>query len=307
MGPLMEAASQRHMSVTFGDIIPDNVDGIFVAKLHGKTLAERDKRKLKWLQQLASAMADGKRIIVDYTDHLLGAPSEVRQYYTDLLSMRVEVTTTNHQLAGLIRKFNRDITHTHIIDDWVEHGPRPPKVDSGNKARILWFGHETNIASLAPVLQKWPSETRISEILICSSREGLRLLQQHGPPSQHLSKINFVAWSKSSLEKAAADCSCCLITADSKGIKQFASSNRLVTALNLGLPTVAPVLPSYVDFCGHFQTLTVENLKALLQYPNDFVSGVESFQQKHSSRFSIAEIKRQWLYLLEGQLGSQET
>ena len=86
----------------------------------------------------------------------------------------------------------------------------------------------------------------------------------------------------------------CIIPSDTTMAKRFASSNRLVTALALGLPTVATAIPSYIPFRNFFAEEGSEAASKLMADPALFHHMVENFQATQLSEFTLSTLIKKW-------------
>jgi hypothetical protein len=83
-----------------------------------------------------------------------------------------------------------------------------------------------------------------------------------------------------------------------------ASSNRLITALGLGLPTAADNLPSYQEFAEYYCGLYGNNFRDILDDPTKYRSRVTKAQIELIPRFSINKIEQDWKFFLLNSVSS---
>lgn len=177
----------------------------------------------------------------------------------------------------------------NIIEDVNEFECRSSQaISSGQGAtKILWFGHSSNLSYLIDFLEEWdPCSTNL-QLVIVSSEVTMRILQDCRFKRPKNIKIQFIRWSVPNLEKAASMCQLCIVPANEKSVKRFASSNWLITALTLGLPTAATPLPSYKEFSKYFIHLNNDNLNRMIINPSTFQSGPERFQKNESKGLGL--------------------
>ena len=106
--------------------------------------------------------------------------------------------------------------------------------------------------------------------------------------------VHFRLWSQQALQEVAATASLTVIPSSFESRKQFASSNRLVTSLALGLPVVATPLPSYLEFAEHFCELGSDAANEFFTDPQQALPKVLSFQHQYAERFSVEKIANDW-------------
>jgi hypothetical protein len=91
-------------------------------------------------------------------------------------------------------------------------------------------------------------------------------------------------------------CDLVIIPSDTKDIKKRgASSNRLITALALGLPVACDLIDSYKEFSNYFTDIRSENFFTLLDTPNIFHGQVIAAQKNIVPQFSQNIICQKWL------------
>lgn len=296
IGPLLIAAEHLGIPVTLGEIAPTNADIIFVGKMRASNFESQEH---SWLTQIDQAISLGKRVILDYTDHHLETNSAVSPLYEKALSKVEEVITTNNYLKERLVQTYRKSKTFYVVEDFVEFTARKPKEKNVSKTTVLWFGHPSNIASLVPVICSWPRVSRPVEMIIVSTSASAEFLQRYPFTSTPPIDFKFADWSVLALESMAEISDCAIITADTSGPKKFASNNRLTTALNLGLPTVAAPVLSYLEFSDYFLPLNGSSLRRVLSTPNNFFHLVSVFQEKTFGRFSQIKIVSDWIEILK--------
>jgi hypothetical protein len=95
----------------------------------------------------------------------------------------------------------------------------------------------------------------------------------------------------------------CIIPSDLNNSKKVGvSSNRLITALILGLPTAADNLPSYKEFASYYCDLRGNSFKEMLRDPSRFSHMVTQAQTDLSQRFSMSTIEQDWKYFFKNSI-----
>ena len=292
LAPLARAAISNHITVTIGDRIPTAATIIYVGKPHGTSTKHRDQKTEGWRAEISRAISRGRRVFVDYTDDHCDADSPFHQPYDHAFSLGAAAVTSSVALAEKLRG-DYGVEHIQSVEDWVEHHSRPPYQKDNPVIKALWFGHETNIISLVNALECWPRSVRPTELTVCTSRSGLTLLKRLGATSPNL-HVKFLDWSPLTVASVAEQSDYCLVTAETNGPKRFASNNRLVTSLNLGLPTIATPLKSYSEFSNFFLPLSNASITQATSNPASLFDAVTAFQSAYSERFSLENISLQW-------------
>jgi len=107
-------------------------------------------------------------------------------------------------------------------------------------------------------------------------------------------------WSLDEMKRWATRCDLCLLPSDpTDPIKNGASTNRLVTALALGLPTAADIIESYREFSEYFLDIRSPEFPDMIRKPLKFSQKVAEAQEKICPRFSAHPIASAWSDLLE--------
>lgn len=275
----------------------NDVDIIVVGKLDYVSDSDRADR---WYKRIEEQKAQGARILIDYTDHHLVSESPAKDFYKKSIQIADLVITPSNWLRQQIKiNLNKDV---RLIPDPVEVPIcMPVKKNNGTKT-ALWFGHATNL----PYLFEYLVNRYYSKV----ERKLIIMTNLHPLPSQyielldlpHLSnlEINVVPWSKADLPLAAQISDFCLLPAGVDDVrKKGASSNRLLTSLALGLPTVAHPLDSYLPFSRYFSDLQNQNLDDFFDEPEKFFPAVEQAQKVILAEHTLEMAKVQWENLLQ--------
>ena len=279
--------------VCVGELIPPNCDCVLVGKIGAIDLTTRAPH---WLDQISQAKASGARIVLDYTDHHLGFPSVMgSSFYRPVLS-KIDccVTSSLHLREMLSRDFFGGV---RVIPDPVEVPSIPPRaVESADT--ILWFGHPSNVSYLLRWIDNLPNNPTFKLIALTNSA-GYQIMQQHTFTTRAGISLSIFEWSVENMVAAARVANFCVIPSDANDPRKAgASSNRLLTALALGLPTAASTIPSYQEFSECFLDLDstsfpIESSKLL-----GLAQSVSWAQRVVLPKYSMQEIGSQWVDLL---------
>ena len=259
-------------------------------------------RPARWLRRMRELKASGARVIVDYTDHHLAAQSPAADFYRDALSLADTI------LASSLKLCEHVLAHTGrqalMIDDPIEVPLQPPVSRKSPLKTLLWFGHASNLPYLFEFLLDRYRSTVERRLIVMTNLHPLPdpYANALNAPQLHGLEINVVPWSIKDMRTAASLSDLCIIPA---GIadprKSGASSNRLLTALALGLPTAADMLDSYAPLNAYFTNLRDADLDHLLDAPERFFPAVLDAQQLIAREHTIAAAQQRWSQLLSQQ------
>lgn len=293
LAPAAEAAKQLHFSLTAGDDIPPRTDIVLVGKLFAHDI---DERRPRWTAQLADFSHGGGSIVVDYTDHHLAINSPQSPFYSDIMGMTDRLTVASQAMQEALGKaYGMPID---LIEDRLDFEPLPPKLPQYFSKTALWFGQRTNLKVLARLIEVWPEYASTKTLLILGGATDDALLRKYLSGKTVSIDLQFLPWSIDTLLLAARRADIAVIPSSLRSHKQFASSNRLVTSLTLGLPTVATPVPSYVEFKDCFAEFGTPHSEAVFKDPSEGASGVLHFQQNYMQRFSHHGVVEAWKAVL---------
>jgi len=252
---IARAAENMGWRVTLGERFDTRPDVLYVGKIGGHRV---DSRGPAWLQYIAKARKGGSHVIVDYTDHYCGFKGVMTEFYNDVLKYADQLVTPSATMTQLIKqKWLGDIIE---IPDPCEIEPQMPRAPGCGPWRALWFGSCTNVRYLTEFLSDPNNLVQFRQVNIVTDAAGFGLLRQWVrslDPSLPLPHFESFEWSLQNLVKAAAVSDIAIIPSDpSDPRKAGVSENRLVTAIQLGLVTVAAPLPAYLRLAKLFVTLS---------------------------------------------------
>lgn len=269
---------------------------VVVSKLDYVTDPTRPER---WLKRLHHLKTGGARVIVDYTDHHMATESPAAGFYREAIALCDTVVASSNRLCEHIA------VHTGreavMIDDPIEVSLQMPAARNNQTRTALWFGHATNLPYLFDYL--------VNRYQSHGERRLILMTNLHPLPDQYLSlldvpqlrrlEISVVPWSTKDLLTAASLSDFCLLPAGiSDPRKSGASSNRLLTALAIGLPTAADRLDSYLPFSDYFSDLSSVDINTLFDDPERFFPSVEAAQRHISKEHTSQRAQSRWAELL---------
>jgi len=297
LGMAATAGLASGSSISMGDVVPEVASHIRIG-----TLVERDfdTRMELWLSQIAKARARGAHISLDYTDHHRVSNSPLSPFYLKVFEFVDSIIVPSHHLRESLQCDKTIGQPVFAIEDPIECKVLPPKKTAANQPAALWFGHGSNLKFLVDYLAKWP-EAAPSDLHIVSSPNVLTAMQQMNISAPRPIDIHFHEWTITKVEEIAPLVSLCIIPSDTSSHKAFASANRLVTSLALGLPTAASSIPSYAEFADYFMPLESHNIDDFFVSPHAHADKLRQFQANVASRFSRENAVASWYKFLTQQ------
>lgn len=287
--PSISSALQMGWRVTHGNSIVDTPSTLLIGKIGANDI---EVRQAFWMDQIYQAK-EHARIILDYTDHHLGFDSPMSNFYESVIKIVDGCVVPSESMSQLLsKKFHGSI---NVIEDPLEITPTPPKQSSKKPTTLLWFGHSSNIDFLIHFLS---TGFRIGDhirLISLSNEDGLNHLANSNLISNAKIELNLAVWSLENMVEAAKIADMCIIPSDLNNPKKVGvSSNRLITALTLGLPIAADNLLSYEEFGDYYCDLRGANFREMLNDPARFRNLVAQAQADLTRRFSMNKIEEDW-------------
>ena len=297
LGMAATAGLASRLPVSMGDVVPEVASHILIGKIVKRDF---DTRMELWLSQIAKARARGAHISLDYTDHHRVSNSPLSPFYLKVFEFVDSIIVPNHHLRASLECDKTIGQPVFVIEDPIECMVLPPKEGPANQPAALWFGHGSNLKFLVDYLAKWP-ETAPSDLHIVSSLSVLAVMQQVQIDAPRPIDIHFHEWTITKVEEIAPLASVCIIPSDTGSHKAFASANRLVTSLALGIPTAASTISSYAEFADYFMPLESKNIDEFFAAPHAYADKLRQFQANVASRFSREHAVASWSKFLTQQ------
>jgi hypothetical protein len=287
--PSTLSALQMGWRVTYGNNIVGTPSILLIGKIGANDM---EVRQAIWMDQIYQAKGHA-RIILDYTDHHLGFDSPMSNFYELVIKIVDGCIVPSGSMANLLSKrFNGPI---NVIEDPLEISVTLPKEGSKKPVTLLWFGHSSNIDFLIHFLSTGFHAGDHIRLIALSNEAGLNHLANSNLISNAKIELNLAVWSLESMVEAAKIADICIIPSDLSNPKKVGvSSNRLITALALGLPTAADNLLSYKEFDSYYCDLDGDSFRDLLNNPSSFRHIVTQAQIDLTHRFSMNKIEEDW-------------
>lgn len=249
-------------------------------------------------EQLAEqARARGVAVVVDVCDHHYDHPVH-GPHYRRLTALADQVVCSTDAMRDVARAYAS--APPVVIQDPYEGTRQPPRFAPGERLRLLWFGHPSNLDSLQVAvndLGAYAARRPVDLHLLTSPVDGLAqfcagLNQRFGPGL----KVTSEAWSQAALVRALADCDAVVIPTLRVAQKAVKSANRLVDALWAGRPVVAQPMPAYQPFAAWtpIRPQLSEGLAALEADPAGWTARIAAAQDYIAATHSPAALGQLW-------------
>jgi len=296
LNPAALAAAELGYSVSMGDNFFSDISHALVGKIGAN---EIERRSSNWLRHLLKLRKNKSQVFLDYTDHHIGSGSLMSGFYEEALPLCSHVVAPNVAMRAVLMAMD-STQPTTVIEDLLEYEPLSPakKQPLSNQQPALWFGHPSNAIFLADFIDKNAKKMVGHDLVICSLPQTIEILKRHSFQNRPQMQIRFLPWSRDNLLKIAKEASYCVIPSHINSPKRYASNNRLVTALALGLPTIATPIPSYQEFSEYFAEEGTQQADEIMANPNVAHNKIVAFQDTEVSRFQLPSIMGAWQQLL---------
>jgi hypothetical protein len=245
------------------------------------------------------AKSNNTKIVVDYTDHILSNLTSKRSVvYQKIFSVADEAIVSSKLLKDYLSNFfKKKIT---VIEDCIEVPILKFSIKEKLTKSILWFGHLSNLKYLIKFLLNFKYSEKINFfILVNQPHVAKNSFINNTFPSNF--NIMIDEWSLDRQIEYSQICDICIIPSDvNDERKNGVSSNRLLTALSMGLPTAANKIDSYLDFKDFFTNIeNFNNLLHLIENTNDYASIVDEAQKNILSQFKPEYLSNKWKLLFD--------
>lgn len=287
--PSIRAAQDCGWKISFGESIFDAPSVVIVGKIG---VNEINAREVAWINQIVGAKPTAK-ILIDYSDHHLGFESVMSRFYREAIKLADTCIVPSKGMADLLLKDWQGLVT--VIPDPIEVNPNPPKLSAQKLVTLLWFGHPSNIDFLIDFLGTGFREGDHIRLLILSNDAGLSHFSRAKIVSKAKVEVQLALWSIESMLEAAKYVDICIIPSDLTNPKKLgASSNRLITALAMGIPVAADNLPSYLEFSEFYCDLRSEGFREMLISPLDFGAQVIKAQNTVIAEYAMKRVVQDW-------------
>ncbi len=258
------------------------------------------ERPARWLRRLRELKARGAAVMIDYTDHHLSMQTPAADFYRHAFPLADTILTSSLKLCEHVRRHTGQ--QAVVIHDPIEVPIQVPVARNNPVQTLLWFGHASNLPYLLDYLLARYSSNQNRRLILMTNLHPLpdHIVETLNSPNLSALDIHVIPWSVNDMITAARLSDLCIIPAGvADPRKSGASSNRLLTALALGLPTAADMLDSYIPFSNYFTDLQHVNLDRMLEKPEQFFPAIKDAQQLIANEHTLSAAQKQWQQLLE--------
>ena len=293
IGPAIKGLIEHGENVTFGELITNFPDKVVITKIGANNI---QARQIQWLQQIERAKLSGAEIFMDYTDHHIGFESSMSDFYRNVLSMvDVAIASSRMMKQNLAKYYSGKI---ELVEDAIEYFPQDVK-PVNKPTTFLWFGHASNIEYLIAFIKLGFRVGDQIKLIILSNEAGLEYFSKAQLSSAAEIQMQLGVWSPETMVHASKLADACIIPINNVDPrKSGASSNRLITALALGLPVAAGALDSYIDFKKYYVDIESEEFRVLIKDPSAFHHQVRLAQLNVLPKYSMQSLTKKWIELL---------
>ena len=277
-------------SVLVGDQLTEMPDALLVGKIGAQQIESRAPSWLKAMQEVRNA---GGRVILDYTDNHLGHQSVMTAFYSQAVSIAQRIVVPSEGMRAALPSALQ--TRVTVIPDALEYEPVPPRQTSTKIG--VWFGHGSNVPYLLDYFRQHGVAHYFDSLIICTDATTLAAISR-SQALKCMPPVRGIVWSVENQRKAllAADFAFLPVGLhDPK--KAGAGSNRLVTALCLGLPVLTQRLNSYASFDGLFIDLDRSDWLSLLSDLSSIREIVVRAQNERVLKYMPKALEPYWLAL----------
>ena len=286
---------QKNYEVTFGNNIPNNPYALVIGKIGS---SNNNTRENLWINQIGEQKKEGTKIILDYTDDHLNFESSMTSFYEKSLSYLDAAITSSPYLASKLKQKSK--IPIEIIPDAIEVPIFKPKIRENSSRNIFWFGHASNISYLIKFMKKFRNLKQKTTLFILTNEQGINILYQTKFNIDKNLSIQLGLWSIEAMIGTSKICDLIIIPSDPNDPKKAGvSSNRLITALALGLPTAASLVKSYKEYNQYFTDIDSEKFIELIDYPDRFHNQVLEAQNRIIPEFTQEAIGQKWINFFE--------
>jgi len=282
---------QKNYEVTFGNNIPNNLCALVIGKIGA---SNGNIRENLWINQIEHQKKLGTKIILDYTDDHLNFKSPMTSFYERSLPYINAAIASSPFLADRLKQKIK--CFIEIIPDAIEVPIFKPKIKENISRNIFWFGHASNINYLIMFINKWRNLKRATTLFILTNEQGLVIFNQTKFNIDKNLSIQLGIWSIEAMLATSKICDLIIIPSNQSDSRKLGvSSNRLITALALGLPTAAGTIDSYKEYNQYFTDIDSEKFIELIDNPDRFHNQVSEAQDKIIPQFTKEVIGEKWI------------
>lgn len=294
-------------------VLPSSINILAFSKL----ITNLDRFNHLAEQSLALAEAAHQQsipIALDLCDNVFAMPF-AKDFYFRLLAYAGTITVNSVAMAQIVHQHTGK--NSVIIEDPVEGTRGKALFAYGDRQRLtrltglfskrrpplrlLWFGHESNLDTLANLLSQLPVDLNNFTIelqVVTSAGTGAeQLCEKYNSTHPTSLKLIFTPWSSDAVRMALSACHAVIIPSwpnnESKAVK---SANRLLESFWAGRFVIANPLPAYLEFSpfAWIGDNLVEGIEWLTTHPKEIEARIQQAQSYIAAHYTPSHIVEKW-------------
>ena len=283
-------------------------------KLTTKGTSQRNNLAMAHLAVLGRLKAQRIPLIALYSDHQEYREESIRELHKDLLKLADTIVFPSRAMYKKATNWiSTNAKKAIILDPWStkpqDFYPIPTET-----IEIIWFGHESNLPYLKPILTELDRaipNNRKAVLTILTSLYGLNFIKKDLQAFRKKSQIRLrlIPWNQmqqpQQLEEELGRAQFCILPSNAEDPnKSAASHNRLVDAIRSGCITIATPLENYKELGGlcllsdnitkSLASAIIQQERLALKYSTNRGAALE--------KFSPTLNNKSWLTCIKGTL-----
>lgn len=251
----------------------------------------------------------GSQIILDICDNHLYNPyglsdyKRVRENLLEMLALCDEVVCASDELANQLMQEARLERRPTVIGDGIEVLPAndsAPLSQSSADYKLLWFGNhgspnaKCGMLDLLTIQQELESLGREHSIELHVASNNAELYESAIKPMAL--PTSYHEWQYNTFDSIIRTADAVLIPISQNPFSRCKTNNRLVTALNYGVPVIADSIPSFEEF-SEFVVLDdwARGFDRLIYEGDKFNAKTAEGMQYVQSNWSIETVAKSWV------------
>jgi len=257
-------------------------------------LSHDDNEFKKWLYIAQYTKSQGGKVFLDFTDNHLLSSSPLYSKYCNIIKHCTHATTSSYYLKKTLGEYFKGCVT--VIEDPLEIDPMPPRNKYNDVLTGLWFGHASNINFLLNFLiEKVKVENKLKFIVMTNINSNINnIFKDVRKILPAKIELILIEWSIIDMQKAARHSDFAILPTDPNDPRKAGvSSNRLITALSLGLPCFANIVESYNQYSKY--AIPIDTFESIdFTFHRETFANIEYFQKHISPIYSRQAMIRKW-------------
>lgn len=245
----------------------------------------------------ARARALGIPTIFDVCDNHF-QNGQLGEHYKRLAGLVDQVICNTAEMAKVARPYAK--SEPIVIEDPYEGPKGAPKALGGERLELLWFGHPSNLDSLAQSIEDlagFAQRTPLSLTALTQLSDGVRTFHRSMEATvAGRYDLSFAPWSLERQWQALADCDAVILPSLNNDVKHAKSANRMIEALWAGRPVAAQPIPAYLPFApwAAVRNTISDGLEQLVSTRLELPGLITAAQTYIETRYAPAILGRAW-------------